>query len=75
MTLDSIRNSCDVYIKLGIECEGGGAKNFIMGESYIYGFCLQLQIRLRELSDSEDTLETIKKLLQMEVRGPGETYE
>ena len=51
----------------------GGAKSFIMGENYIYGFCLQLQIRLRELSDSEDTLETIKKLLQMEVRGPGET--
>ena len=44
-----------------------------MGENYIYGFCLQLQIRLRELSDSEDTLETIKKLLEMEVRGPGET--
>ena len=43
-----------------------------MGENYIYGFCLQLQIRLRELSDSEDTLETIKKLLQMEVRGPAD---
>ena len=61
-----------LFIKLGIEC-GEGAKRFIMGENYIYGFCLQLQIRLRELSDSEDTLETIKKLLQMEVRGPGET--
>ena len=34
---------------------------------YVCGFRLQVKIRLRELSDSQDTLETIKKGLLVEV--------
>ena len=34
---------------------------------YMCGFRLQVKIRLRELSDSQDTLETIKKGLLVEV--------